>query len=126
MNKLLYKDLVYDVVGCAMDVHSELGSGFLEAVYEEALCIVLEKKNIPFELQKRLKIKFQGEFLKSEYVADLVVYNKIIVELKAVSNLKDVYTAQVLNYLKATGLNVGLLINFGGDSLFWKRYALSH
>jgi len=125
MTMLLHKDLVYSIVGCAMEVHSELGPGFLEAVYEEALAVVFKKKQIPFERQKKIKIKFQGKYLVSEYIADLIVDNNIIIELKAVSSLKGIYEAQVINYLKATGINVGLLLNFGDEKLIWKRLIYS-
>ncbi len=122
MTELLYKDLVYKIVGCAMEVHSELGPGFLESVYEEALILVLQEKDIPYEQQKNLKIKFRGHYLRKEFDADLVVDEKIIVELKATSQLKPIDEAQLINYLKATGLKVGLLINFGEEKLKWKRF----
>lgn len=107
MAALLHKQLAYDVVGCAMEVHSELGPGFLEPVYEEALTIVFQEKRIQYETQKNLKIKFRGDYLKREYFADLVVDNKIIVEMKAVSQLNKLHEPKLINYLKATGLRVG-------------------
>ena len=121
MTNLIHKELVYKIVGCAMEVHSELGPGFLETVYEEALTIVFDKSGIPFEKQKKVNIKFQGVFLKSHYIADIIVDKKVILELKAVSSIKGIYEAQVINYLKATGFYVGLLMNFGEEKLAWKR-----
>ena len=110
---LLYKDEVYAISGAAIEVHKELGSGFLEAVYQEALEIELQSRGIPFESQKSLPILYKGRLLKREYIADLVCYGKIIVELKSIKELSEKEEAQTLNYLKAAGLRVGLLINFG-------------
>ena len=83
MTELLYKDLVYDIVGCAMEVHSELGPGFLESIYEEALTIVLREKGLPYEQQKELRIQFRGSFLKKRFAADLIVGNKGIGDVRA-------------------------------------------
>jgi GxxExxY protein len=119
---LLLKDEVYAIVGAAMDVYNELGSGFLEAVYQEALEIELTERNIPFESQKELHIDYKGRRLKKTYIADLVVIGKIIVELKALGRLTTIEDAQILNYLKATGLGVGVLLNFGAPGkLEWVR-----
>ena len=122
MTELLHKDLVYDIVGCAMEVHSELGPGLLESVYEEALIIVFLEKGLQYEQQKELRIKFRGRFLEKLFSADLIVDNKVILELKAISQLKPIDEAQLINYLKATGLKVGLLLNFGKEKLEWKRF----
>jgi GxxExxY protein len=120
--ELLYKDEVYQIIGAAIEVHRELGPGFLEAVYQEAFEIELTGRGIPFEAQKSLTIKYKGRQLKKEYIADLVCYDKIIVELKAIDRLSSRETAQVLNYLKATGLRVGLAINFGSEGVLeWER-----
>ncbi|HTP08144.1 MAG TPA: GxxExxY protein [Anaerolineae bacterium] len=110
---LLFKDEAYAIYGAAIEVHKELGPGFLEAVYQEALEIELQSRDIPFESQKPLPIRYKGRLLKKEYVADLVCYGKIIVELKSIKELSEKEEAQTLNYLKATGLRLGLLINFG-------------
>jgi len=121
--ELLYKEEVFNVVGAAIEVHRELGSGFLEAVYQEALEIELASRNIPFESQKHIHISYKGGQLQKEYVADLVVFEKIIVELKALEQLSGSEESQILNYLKATGFRVGVLINFGADGkLEWKRF----
>ena len=122
MTGLVYKEEVYEIVGAAMDVHKELGCGFLEAVYQEAFEIELKGRNIPFESQKKLAIYYKGKLLEKEYFADVVCYDKIIVELKALDRLSSKEESQILNYLKASGLKVGVLINFGAPSLEWKRF----
>jgi len=121
---LIYAEEVYCIIGAAMDVHKNLGCGFLEAVYEEALIMEFGLRNIPFEQQKQLCIFYKGERLKKYYVADLICYYKIIVELKALSSLTSEHEAQVLNYLKTTNFKVGILLNFGTRSLQYKRLVL--
>jgi len=122
MTEILLKDEVYAIVGAAIEVHRDLGSGFLEAVYQEALEIELTKRSIPFESQKALPIFYKGEKLAKEYVADLICLGQIVVELKAADRLSGKDEAQALNYLKATGLRVCLLINLGSHGkLEWKR-----
>ncbi len=101
-----------------------MGCGFLEAVYQEALGLEFGNKNIPFIDQKRLRISYKGNFLNKEYAADFVCYDKIIVELKALSAINNEHMAQLLNYLKATGFRLGILINFGTPSLQYKRIVL--
>jgi GxxExxY protein len=121
--ELLFKDEEFNIVGSAIEVHRELGSGFLEAVYQEAFEIELRARSIPFESQKHLRLSYKGEQLQKEYVADLVVYDKIIVELKALERLSGAEESQIINYLKATGLKVGVLINFGSvGKLEWRRF----
>ncbi len=123
MTELILKDEVFAIIGAAIEVHRELGSGFLEAVYQEALEIELASRNVPFESRKALRITYKGHPLKKEYEADLVCYGQIIVELKALDRLSGKEEAQILNYLKASGLQVGLLINFGSHGrLEWKRF----
>ncbi len=102
-------------------MNTTLGSGFLEAVYHEALAIEFEKSDIPFKREKKLKIKYKDQTLSKYYEADFICYDKIIVETKAIKELSGIDEAQVINYLKATGLKIGLLINFGADSLEHKR-----
>ncbi len=122
MTDLLFKKEVFAIVGAAMEVHRELGPGFLEAVYQEAMEIELESRHIPYEARKTLTVCYKGRPLKKAYEADLVCYGQIIVELKALDRLSGREEAQVLNYLKATGLRVGLLINFGSHpKLEWQR-----
>jgi GxxExxY protein len=122
MTELLFKDEVYAIIGAAIEVHRELGPGFLEPVYQEALEVEQTARNIPFERLKHLVIYYKGRPLIKEYIADLICYGQIIVELKALDRLTSREEAQVLNYLKATGLRVGVLINFGSvGKLEWKR-----
>jgi GxxExxY protein len=106
-----------------MEVHSELGSGFLEAIYQEALAYEFRLRDIPFTKEKALRVKYKDIFLEKTYVADFVCYDKIIIELKALSQLTTEHESQILNYLKATGLQLGMLINFGEKSLVYKRFA---
>ena len=118
---LLYKKEAYRIIGCAMEVHGNLGCGFLEAVYQEALEREFFLQGIPFEREKALHISYKGHPLQKTYIADFVCFDKIIVELKAQNGLVSEHYAQVLNYLKATGYRLGLLINFGATSLEYKR-----
>jgi GxxExxY protein len=122
MADLLFKDKVYAIVGAAMEVYNQLGPGFLEAVYQEALEIEFSERGIPFVSQKELRILYKGRSLKKTYASDLACYEKIIVELKAIDRLTGKDMAQLLNYFKATGFRLGLLINFGNsDKLEWER-----
>ncbi len=122
MTELLLKDEAYAIVGAAMTAYNELGSGFLEAVYHEAMEIELAARAIPFESHKDLRILYKGRPLKKNYEADFVCYEQIVVELKALERLTTKDEAQLFNYLKATGLHLGLLINFGHpDKLEWVR-----
>ncbi len=118
---MIYKDEAFKIIGASMKVHSELGCGFLEQVYQEALEIELKKQNIPFNRESPLTIIYDGVKLNKQYFADFICYDKIILELKAVKELDNIHEAQVFNYLKATGFKLGLLINFGETSLHYKR-----
>ena len=122
--KWLYKDLTKEIISAAMEVHRELGSGFLEYVYEEALCYELNLREISFERQKELDIYYKDLLIPRKYKPDLIVENKVIVEIKATSGLTEVEEAQLLNYLKATKMRLGLLLNFGAKSLEVKRRIL--
>jgi GxxExxY protein len=125
MTELLLKDEVFRIVGAAIEVHRESGSGFLEPVYQEAMAIELASCSIPFEAQKALQIIYKGHKLKKEYVPDFVCYQQIIIELKALDHLTGREEAQALNYLKATKWRVALLLNFGSyGKLEWKRLVL--
>ncbi len=108
-----FKEESFKIIGAAFKVYNTLGHGFLEAVYQEALEIEFQRQGIPYEREKELKITYDGVELKQSYRADFVCYGKIIVELKALSNLEDTHRSQVHNYLHATGYKLGLLINFG-------------
>ena len=122
--ELYLKEESYSIVGAAMKLHAALGCGFLEAVYQEGLEIAFRKFEIPFEAQKELTISLWGETLKKTYVADFVAYDRIIVEIKALKSLTGAEEAQVLNYLKASGYRLGILINFGAPQLEFKRIVL--
>jgi GxxExxY protein len=124
MDEYPYKKECYNIIGAAMEVHRELGHGFLEPVYQEALSIVFDENQVPFVKEKLLDINFKGKLLKKKYIADFICYNEIIVELKAIEGLLPEHTAQILNYLKATNKKLGLLINFGTPSLQYKRVIL--
>ena len=118
---LVYKDEAYKIVGAAMEVHKDLGCGFLEPIYQEAFEVELRLQQIPFEREKEIFISYKGGQLEKSYRVDFICYDKIVVELKAVSELSCEHEAQVINYLKATGMKLGLLINFGKTSLEYKR-----
>ena len=125
MDNLLYRDEVYEIVGAAIEVHKELGDGFLEPVYQESLQIELTRRNIQFEAQKRLQLFYKDVALKKEYIPDFICFDKIVVEIKALDRLSSIETSQILNYLKATKMRVGVLINFGSvGRLEWKRYII--
>ena len=119
---LLYKTEVYDIIGAAMEVHKELGCGFLEPVYQEALALEFAYQQIPYKREENITICYKDTLLSKYYTADFVCYDKIIVELKALSDLTPAHEAQILNYLKATQFKVGLLVNFGKTSLQYKRF----
>ena len=110
---LLYNNESYAIFGAAMEVYNQLGYGFLEAVYQEALEKEFQIRGVPYEREKELTICYKGEILKQKYKADFVCYGKVIVELKAVSELDKTHCSQVFNYLHATGFRLGLLLNFG-------------
>ena len=119
--ELIYKVETFNIIGAAMNVHRELGCGFLEAVYAEALEIEFAEQGVPYIREALLQIDYKGHILHKSYVADFICYDKIIIELKAISALENKFEAQVLNYLKATGYKLGILINFGEQSLKYKR-----
>ena len=124
MEEYPFKEECFQIIGCCMEVHKTLGPGFLEPVYQEALTIELFESNIPFIKEKMLEVRYKERLLNKKYVADFVCFDEIIVELKAMESLCPEHIAQVLNYLKATGKKLGLLINFGSASLQYKRVIL--
>jgi GxxExxY protein len=113
MTDLIYKEECYAIQGAVFDVYREIGCGFLEAVYQECLQQELLLKKIPFETQKELQLYYRGKLLEQTYRADFICYNKIIVEIKAVTEIAPIHQAQVLNYLRMTDMQLGLLVNFG-------------
>jgi GxxExxY protein len=119
-------DQTYQIIGAALEVHRELGCGFLEPVYQEAFELELANRKIPFWAQVEVPVFYKGQKLRAFYRADALCYDSVIVELKALGKLGEVETAQVLNYLKAGRCERGLLINFGARSLQHQRYVWSY
>jgi GxxExxY protein len=110
------------IIGAAMEVHRQLGCGFLEPVYQEALAIELANQAVPFRREVELPVFYKGQKLNASYRADFICFDEIVVELKALAKLGGIEEAQLINYLKATGLDLGLLINFGARSLEYRRF----
>jgi GxxExxY protein len=124
--ELLFREEVYRLVGACMAVYNDKGHGFAEPVYQDCAEIELRYQQIPFDAQRNILLRYRGEILRHTYTPDLLCYEQIIVELKAVKELSDEHRAQVINYLKATGLPLGLLVNFGArNSLQWERIVLT-
>ena len=123
VEKLLYRELSYEIVAASIQVWKILGFGFLEKVYENALASELSNRKICFEQQKSLQVFYNGQ-LVGNYIADLVVENKIILELKSAKNIDSSHMAQVLNYLKATRMRLGIILNFSPERMEYKRMIL--
>ena len=121
ITELIYKEESYKIIGACMEVHKELGCGFLEPVYQEALSLEFQRQSISYISEKELDIFYKGEKLNKKYFADFVCYDKIILELKALDKLTKNHESQVINYLKAAKFKLGLLVNFGENSLVYKR-----
>ncbi|HEY1039138.1 MAG TPA: GxxExxY protein [Bacteroidia bacterium] len=119
-------DLTYKIIGCCYDVHNELGKGFSEIVYKDALEYELNRKNISFTREKKFEIKYKEVILQHSFYADFVINNQIILEVKAQQGVIDEHTKQVLNYLAVSECEIGLLVNFGESSLKYKRLALTN
>ena len=115
-------ELTYKVIGAAMEVHRNLGCGFTEKVYQDALEKELQIQKIPYEREVRMHVIYKNEELDSEYIPDFVCYDKIVVKLKAVEELTDLHKAQTINYLHVSRMPVALLMNFGAESLEFQRY----
>lgn len=124
LRDLLYKHEVFQLVGLCMEIHRVLGKGHDEVIYKDALVVELRNVGIPFCREKNYEIKYKEITLPHFYYADFVVWEKILFEGKAVEKLTEAHAKQVLNYLAASKLRLGLLVNFGGNSLEWKRIIL--
>ena len=125
MGKLIYKEEAFQIIGLCMEIHRELGKGYDEAVYKDALAIELQRAGIQFRREQKFEITYKGVILPHFYYADFVIAEKILFEAKACECLNDAHGRQVLNYLAVSKLQLGLLVNFGGNSLDWKRIVLS-
>jgi len=119
-NSYVASGLTGDIIGAAMEVHTHLGPGFLESVYEEALAYEFELQKIKFQRQRELPVFYKEKYIKP-FVCDFIVADKVIVELKALKQIGEIEKLQVINYLKASGFEIGLLFNFGNKSLEWNR-----
>jgi len=124
MSALLYNEDSYKIIGLCMAVHKELGKGFNEIVYGDALEIEFKNNNVTYSRETTFNINYKGNLLPHKYKADFIIDNKIVLEIKAISSLTDSHIKQTLNYLAASKLKLGLLINFGEDSLKYKRVIL--
>lgn len=125
MNKIEDQQ-TFDLIGACMKIHNELGAGFLEPVYQEALELELKNRKVPYLREKELPVFYCGHQLKSYYKVDFLCYGNLILELKALSSIGNTEQAQVINYLKASNLSKGLLVNFGTKSLQYKRLVLNY
>ena len=124
MSELLYKDESYKIIGSCMEVHKELGKGFSEIIYGDALEIEFKKNSTSYSREKRYNIKYKGQSIPHYYIADFVIDDTIILEIKAIESLTSSHIKQTLNYLAASKIRLGLLVNFGEDSLSYKRVIL--
>jgi GxxExxY protein len=124
MTKLIYKDEAYEIIGKCLEVHNNLGAGFLEIVYKDALELEFKKAGIGYEREKKYEVNYKGYVLPHKFYADFVVMDKIILEVKAVSGISDEFIAQAINYLKVSQNKLALIVNFGELKLNYKRIVL--
>jgi len=121
MPEIIYKTESYEIISACLKVYNTLGKGFLEAVYKDALELEFKKRNIPYDREKSFEIFYEGEKLRRKYNADFIVYDKIILEVKSTTEIIGKFIKQTLNYLSVCKYKLGIIINFGGDSLIYKR-----
>jgi len=124
MSELLYKEEAFKIIGLCMEVHRELGKGQDEVIYKDALEVECQRNALPFVRERKYEVEYKGVILPHFYFADFVLFDKILFEGKACERLTDAHVKQVLNYLAVSKLKLGLLVNFGEDSLVWKRVVL--
>lgn len=124
MSKIIYQEESYLIMGILFDIHNNLGSGFSEIVYKDALEYEFQNQSIPFEREKEYNVKYKDIVLKHKFYADFVVFNKIILELKSCESINDNHIAQCLNYLKVSNNKLAIIVNFTKDNLEYKRLAL--
>ncbi|MEA3358967.1 MAG: GxxExxY protein [Thermodesulfobacteriota bacterium] len=124
MSEIIYKEESYKIIGKCMEVHNNLGAGFLEIVYKDALEYEFKKANIPFEREKEYIVNYKGITLPHKFYADFIVFDKIILEVKAVSGIADEFIAQAINYLKVSQNKLAIIANFGELKLNYKRIVL--
>lgn len=117
MAEIVFKDESYAIIGAAMEVHKQLGCGFIEKVYQDALEIEMGMRNIPFQRERHLPVFYKGIPIKHDYFADFICYDKIVIECKAVSEILDIHKKQTLNYMKINNFKLGIIINFSNQSL---------
>jgi len=124
MNDIVYPDEAYSIIGRSFEVYNNLGPGFLEIVYKDALEKELTAHGIPYSREQEFNVHYKGDQLRHKFYADFTAFEKIIVEVKAVESLNEIFYAQCINYLKVSGYRLALLINFGQPSLVYKRFVL--
>ena len=124
MGEFLYREDTHQLIGLCMEIHRELGKGHDEVIYQDALVVELNRANVLFARERKFEVNYKGVVLPHFYYADFVVADKILFEAKAAEKLTDAHVKQILNYLAASKLRLGLLVNFGADSLEWKRVVL--
>ena len=124
MTELIHKEEVYNIIGICMDVHKQLGKGFLEIVYKDAIEYECRQKQYQYEREKKYLINYKNTILSHKFYADFILFDKIILEVKSCNGIVDEFMAQTINYLAASKLKVGLIVNFGKDSLDYKRLVL--
>lgn len=124
MSALLFKEESYKIIGICMKIHNSLGLGLKEVNYKDAMEIDFMEDNVPYEREKKYTVKYKGKILKNPYLADFVVYDAIVLEVKSSTAIIDVHVAQAISYLSVSGMKLSLIINFGERSLTYKRIVL--